>query len=320
MRRKISKELILNIISAALLTGLLLYLYKSLGELATAFLLIPFVLLYLSEGGYPALVAMGLSFGIATIFMDPASLIYLAVYTLLGSLFLCHSLQADKGLRRTVLQLAFIKLGCLLAFLGIAFYFSGQNPIESMREYIDSIIKIIIKDFPTGIDISEDMVIEFEKGLRQAMDRFILLLPALAFIISYITSFINSYIIVKYFRDDPRVRPAYVKINRYHADNNLKYATAVLLGLSLVLKLAHYEHADIFISNAMAVLGFFYFANGFLLTDYIFEISGNKFLRFTLPIFMVFFWGNIMFYQIIGGFDLFFNIRRKVSLYGKKGK
>lgn len=320
MRRKISKELILNIVSAALLSSLLIYLYKSLGELATAFMLIPFVLLYFSEGRYPALLAMVISLGLATIFTDLATLIYLSVYILLGSLFLTRYLQERRGLRKTVLNLAFIKITCLLVFLGLVFYYSKINPIESLRKFIAGIINAIIEDIPSSVDISEDMVVQLEKGLRQAMDRFIMLLPAIAFIISYITAFINSFILVKYFKNDPRVKPAYVKINHYHSDNNLKYATAVFLAISIVLKLTRYSYADIFISNAMAILGFFYFANGFLLTDYVFEISGNRFLRFMLPVFMIFFWGNIMFYQIIGGLDLFFNIRRRVSLYGKKGK
>lgn len=320
MKRKISKELILNILSAALLASLLIYLYQSLGEFATAFMLIPFVLLFLSEGRYPALVAMAVSFVISGFFTELATLIYLAIYITIGSLFLGHYLQVDRGLRKTVLQLAFIKLGCLLGFLAIVSYFSKINPIDSMREFLDGLVKLIIDDIPSSIDISEDMVIQFEKTLRLAMDRFILLLPAISFIISYVSSFINSFIIVKYFRNDQRIKPAHVKINRYHSDDNLKYATGVLLGISIILNIFQYDYAEVFISNSMAILGFFYFANGFLLTDYIFEISGNKFLRFTLPIFMVFFWGNIMFYQIVGAFDLFFNIRRRVSLYGKKGK
>lgn len=318
MNIKIKKETLINVLSSIVLGGFLMYLSKSFGELITLFIVFPFLVIYINEGWKLALLSIVSSVLIGAIFVDLITLVYMFLY-IVGVTFLAGSfLKKKKDLGTTILYSSFIKLFLLVAMLGIGFFYTKINPIETMKELMYSSIEDVGKTLGSSLDITKLDVDNFMKSARDTVDMGIEILPAILFMLSYISVAINILLGLKISKKSGHNLGYNKKINEYSPGRDLKFVSGIFALVALLMYILNFEFSRIVISNLIAVLSFFFFLDGFLLSDYIYSKGGRKIMRILMPILILLVLKSFLIYVIIGFFDVLFNFRGRMLTNGKK--
>jgi len=318
MEKNMNKESWINMVMATILGIILIYLSRSFGFLVYSFQVFPFIVLYVNDGWKKTALSLAITFIVAYFILDTLSLIYIALSVILVTIYAGQAIINKKNITEIILNATLINVALtLLSFLA-AYYITKVNPIEETQKIIELTIKSMVENLDKGLTFSAEEIENYEIVLRQSANAAMEISPAILFIVRYIMTAINIFLgihILKKIRDDVH----YVtKLNLYVPGRGLKFATVSLLVLGLVLYLIGYEYRDLFIQNSIAILGFFYFLNGFFVSDFVYERGKRKVLRIILPIIILVFLRGYLVYVIIGLLDLVLNFRRRILTNGSK--
>lgn len=318
MKNNFKKETIINVLSSIALGGFLMYLAAGSGELASIFLVFPFLVIFLNEGWKLSLLSMLVTIGIGSFFLDPLSLAYLGLCVVSLTIFSGLALKKKKSLRTTILYAAFIKLALLIAFIVVGYYITKVNPIELMRQTMYASIEEVSKTLTDSLDVSPAEIEKMLQMARDTVDNGIEILPAIFFIISYFEVAVNILLGLKIAQKSGENLGYNKKLNEYNPRYELRLASSIVAVACVVIYMLGLEFSSLVISNLIAIVSFFYFLDGFLLSDYIYAKSGRKFVRVFIPILIILVFRSFILYVIIGIFDVIFNMRERMMANAKK--
>lgn len=318
MDKKLTKESWINLITAVILGGFLMYLSKSFGELITAFQVFPLLVMYINDGWKMTLLAWVGTVALGLLFVDPITLAYLDLFMLLGTLFAGYRIVNKKKLGNTILYTAFIKLLLFGGLMAVAFYMEGKNPIEIARGLMYESVDKMADTLNKGLEMTPKEVETYLETARELVDKGIELIPAIMFIASYLSSAINIFLALKVAKASGKDLGYVTKVNEYGATKDLKIASVVVGVICLIAFVLNLEYSEMFVWNLLYVMFFFYLINGFLLIDRMYEKSGRKIMRVLVPVLLLLFLRSLFVYVVVGFIDMLFNIRERMLTGGKK--
>lgn len=318
MNKKLTKETTINVISSIALGSFLMYLSRSFGELITVFLVFPFLVIFLNEGWKLAVVSIFSTVAISSLFLDIVSLVYMASFILGVTFFAGIYLSKKKQLGMTILYASFIKLALLFLLMAAGYYYTKTNPIEVMRDLMYKSVEEVGKTLEAGLEITKADIDKFVQTARDTVDTGIEILPAILFMISYLGVAINILLGLKIAKKSGNDLGYKTKLNEYSPDRNLRFASLIIALVCFVLYIMKLDVSRMISLNLVAILSFFYFIFGFLLSDYIYEKSGRKIIRIIMPILIIVVLRSFMIYVFIGVLDVLFNFRERMLINGKK--
>lgn len=318
MDKRFTKESWMNLITGIILGGLLMYLSRNLGELVSAFQLFPLLVIYINEGWKMTLLAYVATLAIGAIFVDPITLAYFGIFMGIATFFVGYMLKNKRQLSNTMIYTAFIKLILMLAFMALAYQITGENPLEQgkalMYESVDKMAETLNK----GLDMTPQEVETYLETARAIVDRGIELIPAILFIASYLIAAINIFIVLKVAKGSGKDLGYLTKINKLAPSRELKIASVVVGIISLFAIIINHEYSEVFARNLLYVIFFFYFLDGILLLDFMYERNGNKIARILMPILVLLVARISLLYVVTGFIDMLINFRERMLTSGKK--
>lgn len=318
MIKNIKKESFLNLISASALGLFLLYMYQGLGELVVAFLVFPYIVLYMSEGAKITIVSLLLTFAFGLLFLNPIILAYLALFVSITTFVMVYMIKQKMPAGRIMLYGTFIKLAFIFLVLGMAYIMEDTNPIDSLRESLTFYMEQMLKTLENNLQTSATDIQTMRLAFRQLIDQIISVLPGMLFIFSFFQVAVNFFISLKLINRTSGPIAYISKLNLYGSGPGLRMASMVSIVTVILLYLFNYVYLNSFVNNILLILGFFYFFNGLFLMDFSYEISGRKWMRFIVPFMLIVLLQSYVIYIVVGFIDMIFDFRRRLINSARK--
>lgn len=314
MDKNNTKETWINVFTATIFSCLLIYLYRSVGELIAFVQLFPIIVLYVNDGKKAAMMALIATTIAAVLMLDIISAIYIMIFIIIGSLYIGYSINKNMPVGPMIFRIAILKLITIIGLIAYSHFALGVNFLDEVRGAFLDNLDMVTTEMSKNIEITSSQIEAYRSTFRMAVEGSIEVMPALLFIASFTVVFVNVIIALKVLKRTRTDIKYVTKLNLYGIGPEIRYAALVMIIGVTVMYLFNLPNVKVAYTNVAVILGYFFFFNGLFLGDFIYFRRGNGLMRVVIPFLMLVVFQAYFAYVVLGAIDMFANFRRRILI------
>lgn len=279
---------------------------------ALAAFAIPVVLIARMYGIKTLLPGLGIFFLLIFLLTDWATAAVFVLIALLFSLVIPRAFEKKSDAYQTVLILTLLLLG-IMGILSLILQFSANiGLIQAMEVTLRALVERQIKLLESG-GISSIEYLNMEYNLRQALDIMIRTLPAMLFLISFVTAMVHYLGTARILRYRGYGIINAGNFSQFKLPGNILVGALLTFGGAWLMKQAGFMHTDSLNMNLLVIFGMLFLVQGLAVADCFLARRFGLFTRILLPAALILFFQLGPLYILLGILDVPFQFRKRIT-------
>lgn len=207
---------------------------------------------------------------------------------------------------KTVMIMSIISIFAISMAFQIAIKISGVDFFNMLDASISESV-----DMMSGLMTNEDQKAVFIESMENTVDTVKLMFPSTLVISGIFFSIINMFVIREVMkRIGYKINPL-GKFNEFRYEKNVIFGSSIIIILSYLSAKLNIVDTDSIFLNVIFIIAFAFSVQGVSVLDHFFDKRGvKKFMRVFLVIILFFLFEGVIFFGILGWFDVIFNFRK----------
>ena len=224
----------------------------------------------------------------------------------LASFGFTYLINKKASVSKTVMIMSIISIFAISVSFQIAITISGIDFFSILDSSISESM-----DMMSGLMTNEEQKAIFIESMENTVDTVKLMFPSTLVISGVFFSIINVFVIREVMKRIGYKVPSLGKFNEFRYEKNVIFGASIIIILSYLSAKLNIVDTDSIFLNVIFVIAFAFSVQGVSVLDHFFDKRGvKKFMRAFLVVILFFLFEGVIFFGILGWFDVIFNFRK----------